>query len=71
MRMERLPLVLRPLQIDDLPALTRHRERHSLENGKDGDVVFYPFEVTTPTEPTALEAQSAREIDTHMTLRLR
>ena len=35
---------IRPLIPGDLPMMARHRRRHSLENGRDGDVIFAPHE---------------------------
>lgn len=59
------PLHLRPLEQKDLAMLERHRQRHSLENGKDGDVIFDPLENTESTievpstpNPREWEAQS-------------
>lgn len=37
-------IVVRPLVPSDLPALASHLARHSMESGRDGDVIFSPYE---------------------------
>lgn len=37
---------IRPLEITDIPALHAHLARHGRESGRDGDLIFAPYETT-------------------------
>ncbi len=46
---------IRLLGLDDLPALYAHHQRHEAENGRDGDVLFSPFDEPRPMSLEKLE----------------
>ncbi len=46
------PLPIRPLLVDDLPAMKSHIDRHAAESGRDGDYHFMPFAPGGTSGPT-------------------